>query len=98
MTIRSVGAIGFWVVLCALLSPLWPVGAALSFLHRVVAASTAAIIRWGFWEPTQAAWGHLVRSYRVASAESSPEVADEVERQRKVKDFLRRARRARGGR
>lgn len=97
-TLRAWTPVCSWAILCAILGPVWVTGFALAWVHRVANLVVVNVIRWGFWEPTQAVWVRLVGAYRQASAKAAPQVADEVERKRKAKDFARRARRVgRGG-
>lgn len=92
--IRTWSVVCAWALACAALGPVSVVGFVLAWLHR----AAASVLRWCFWEPTRAVWSRLVGAYRVAAAEASPAVADEMERQRKLRTVLKRARRARGGR
>lgn len=93
-TIRTWGTVLWWALVCALTGPLWVSGFSLALLLR----GLGAILRWCFWEPTQAVWHRLVSAYRTATAKASPVVADELERQRKARGLIGRARRIGRGR
>lgn len=89
MTIKTWGAVFGWALVCALTGPLWVGGFSLALVLR----GLGAILRWCFWEPTQAVWMQLVGAYRRASARSAPAVADDLERQRRARGLIGRARR-----
>jgi hypothetical protein len=96
--VRARGAVVAWALLCALTGPLWVVGAVLAWTRWALDRAAAWVICWGFWVPTRTVWTRLVGAYRRATADTSPAVADELERVRKAQDFTRRARRVGRGR